>query len=68
MIQPWIWKYMVTPSIAGFFFALGHFLIYLLSKTKVMRSFESLFIVNRPQTTQYVDSNSNKRVKPYQLV
>jgi len=68
MVQVWLWKHFLIPSIAGFFFALGHFLVYYLSKTKYMKSFESFFIGNRSDTTQYVDSNSKRRAKGYELV
>lgn len=69
MIQVWLWKHLLTPSIAGFLFALGHFLIYYVSKTKLIKSFESFLIANRfDNATQYVDSNSKKRTKAYELI
>ena len=42
----WLWKHISNPMIAGFFFALGHFIIYLLSKTRLMRKLESYIIVD----------------------
>jgi len=30
LVQQWSWKYMMVPSIIGFFFGLGNFFIYLL--------------------------------------
>lgn len=60
-----MWKHLVNPTIAGFFFALGHFIIYFLSKTRYARSFESFFIDTSDHPTQYSETHSKKRAKPY---
>lgn len=44
MVQVWLWKHLMNPIIAGFFFAVGHFIIYFLSKTKWVRNLESYVI------------------------
>lgn len=65
----WLWKHTVNPLIAGFFFALGHFIIYFLSKTKFFRHLESYIIDDsKADNTQYVDSNSRKRTKAYDVI
>lgn len=40
----WLWKHTANPLIAGFFFALGHFIVYFLSKTRACKYLESYII------------------------
>lgn len=49
-----LWKHFMNPLIAGFFFALGHFIIYFLTKTKLIKSLESYIIED---TTPKINTN-----------
>ena len=46
-MQIWLWQHIVNPTIAGIFFAIGHFLVYYLTTTKPLQNFESFFILKK---------------------
>lgn len=61
-----LWKHLVNPLVAGFFFALGHFIIYFLSKTKLLKSLESYIIDDTtPKPLQSIPNHNSKKTKAY---
>ena len=40
-MESWIWKHLLVPGISGFFFAVGQFIIYFLSRTQPALTFEA---------------------------
>lgn len=65
-MKTFLWKHMMNPLIAGFFFALGHFIIYFLTKTKLVKSLESYIVEDTtPRITTNLETQNLKKTKAY---
>lgn len=64
-----LWKHLVNPLIAGFFFALGHFIVYFLSKTKFIKSLESYIIADPALVpTPTLNNKDARKTKAYEVI
>ena len=45
-MQNWVWRQIVVPGIMGFFFAIGQFIVYSLTKTQPMLALEKWISVS----------------------
>ena len=53
-MQNWAWKNIMVPGILGIFFALGQFVVYMLSKTKPALTLQSWIVVDDKNTKQTI--------------
>jgi hypothetical protein len=51
-MQGWLWKQVMAPGLIGFFFALGQFLVYLLTQTSPFKTLESWIVVDNKSTSK----------------
>lgn len=62
-MQNWIWKHLMNPTIAGFFFAIGHFIIFYLTKLKFFKTLESYIVDTSESKAPIKKKNTNKSEK-----